>query len=443
MSSTTIRYSTLPENSQSISLTSSLTSAHPPQRDPARESLGSLRRSPDPALPVVNFYEADPKADPNTPGAYRYNPDTYDPSIPDSDPRSPRYEPPHLRHQPGDTFEIGGKPYDPLDPGPYGTPGWYQDNRTGRHRRGELPDPEDPQDPESPEGSDRPPRPSQRHPQRPIRWQAPPTSPSEPGDWSSPPIPSPSPPVDEGQPSPYRRRYRRWDTTEYASGLISGHVSEHAPEHVSERISEHTSGHLSETGPRGGVGRIDDGDTLYRFSPLREGAMHRFLELSQPFRDAHFQPEPPTFAARLLWTLHWFLWVAACGLVPAPRPLAAERRPMLDAAAIATTTNTAAAVTAAATTTNADIGLGTGIGFTATRTVTSGTVAAGTTGTTSAIGADPSHLHGTPRQERSHTAPAAKTSYIAVWERSHDAQFSAQFPVRFSAHLPVAGGGLL
>ncbi len=36
---------------------------------------------------------------------------------------------------------IGGKPADPHDPGPYGSPGWYQDRRTGRHRRGELPDP--------------------------------------------------------------------------------------------------------------------------------------------------------------------------------------------------------------------------------------------------------------------------------------------------------------
>ncbi|HEX2144661.1 MAG TPA: hypothetical protein VHG10_09155, partial [Glycomyces sp.] len=56
-------------------------------------------------------------------------------------PGDPRSEPPHLRHQPGDTWEIGGRPDDPLDPGPSGTPGWCQDRRTGRHRRGELPDP--------------------------------------------------------------------------------------------------------------------------------------------------------------------------------------------------------------------------------------------------------------------------------------------------------------
>lgn len=52
-----------------------------------------------------------------------------------------RHEPRHLRHRPGDDWEIGGRPHDPADPGPYGSPGWQQDRRTGRHRRGELPDP--------------------------------------------------------------------------------------------------------------------------------------------------------------------------------------------------------------------------------------------------------------------------------------------------------------
>lgn len=56
-------------------------------------------------------------------------------------PGEPYYEPDHLRHRPGDTFEIGGRPHDPQDPGTYGSPGWYQDRRTGRHRRNELPDP--------------------------------------------------------------------------------------------------------------------------------------------------------------------------------------------------------------------------------------------------------------------------------------------------------------
>ncbi|MCH7230432.1 DNA-directed RNA polymerase I subunit RPA34 [Glycomyces sp. L485] len=78
-----------------------------------------------------------------TPGLdrHRHLPECTDPSAPDSDPSSPRYEPPHLRHRPGDTFEIGGRPHDPLDTGPYGTPDWRPDTRIGRHRRGELPDP--------------------------------------------------------------------------------------------------------------------------------------------------------------------------------------------------------------------------------------------------------------------------------------------------------------
>jgi hypothetical protein len=81
-------------------------------------------------------------ADPDSPGAYRYDPDSADPTIRDSDPRSPRNEPPHLRHRPGDTWIIDrDRLHDPLDPGPYGSPGWYADKRTGRHRRGELPDP--------------------------------------------------------------------------------------------------------------------------------------------------------------------------------------------------------------------------------------------------------------------------------------------------------------
>lgn len=39
------------------------------------------------------------------------------------------------------SWRIGEKPYDPLDPGPYGSPGWRPDPRRGRRRHGELPDP--------------------------------------------------------------------------------------------------------------------------------------------------------------------------------------------------------------------------------------------------------------------------------------------------------------
>ena len=48
------------------------------------------------------------------------------------------------RHRKGDTYLIGGKPYDPLDPGPWlwkADIDFRPDPRSGRHRRGELPDP--------------------------------------------------------------------------------------------------------------------------------------------------------------------------------------------------------------------------------------------------------------------------------------------------------------
>lgn len=81
--------------------------------------------------------------DPETPGAYRYQtrPDLCDPTAPDSEPVSPRYEPMWLRHKPGDTHQFGTKPFDLDDPGPFGNPLWRPDRRTGRHRYAELPDP--------------------------------------------------------------------------------------------------------------------------------------------------------------------------------------------------------------------------------------------------------------------------------------------------------------
>ncbi|GAA2138875.1 hypothetical protein [Glycomyces algeriensis] len=156
MSSTTIRYSGVPENSHSRDF------------DNSRAYIG-LRHLTD------GYYDwagrrlllTDGSPDPLTPGAYRFqhSPDLCDQSARESDPASPRYEPPHLRHQPGDTYEIGGKPDDPDDPGVFGSPGWQPDTRTGRHRRGELPDPMPPEEPSTapvakPDFSDRSDRPS-------------------------------------------------------------------------------------------------------------------------------------------------------------------------------------------------------------------------------------------------------------------------------------------
>lgn len=119
--------------------------------DSGRGSAERYDENPGLIEQVDGFYDwagrrlflADGSPDPMTPGAYRYQtrPDLCDLSAHASDPASPHYEPPHLRHRPGDTWQIGGKPTDPEDPGPFGSSGWRPDSRTGRHRRDELPDP--------------------------------------------------------------------------------------------------------------------------------------------------------------------------------------------------------------------------------------------------------------------------------------------------------------
>jgi hypothetical protein len=138
------------------------------------------------------LFLSDGSPDPMTPGAYRYQtrPDLCDLDAPDSAPASPRYEPDHLRHRPGDTWLIDrNRPHDVLDPGPFGSPGWFPDRRTGRHRRDELPDPipwweieEEPEKREwaehsealldrrtrDAEAADSPPRSGKRHPEPPA-----------------------------------------------------------------------------------------------------------------------------------------------------------------------------------------------------------------------------------------------------------------------------------
>lgn len=172
------------------------------------------------------------------PGAHRYDPSTYDPSIPDSDPRSPRFEPPHLRHRPGDTWVIDrNRPHDPFDPGPFGLPEWYPDERTGRNRRGELPD--DPKPPaQQPvlQPSDRAEEP------RPIRpgFRPSPERKSVPPGFSADPSPEE---VEPETPNP-PRRYRWEDSAE---------------------------------------------QDQYNFGKLREDAWTGFLEGSQQFHDAHFE----------------------------------------------------------------------------------------------------------------------------------------------------------
>jgi hypothetical protein len=164
-------------------------------------------------------------ADPNSPGAYRYDPDSADPTLPESDPRSPRYEPPHLRHRPGDTWIIDReRPHDPLDPGPFGSLDWRPDNRTGRHRRGELPDP--PRD----------------------------TEPNQPRSERVRPSPGPTSEGAEGRrPSPGR----------------GGNEPPEPPERSRRRFWE------------------DDNEDRYDFGKLREDAWTRFLDGSQELHHAH------------------------------------------------------------------------------------------------------------------------------------------------------------
>jgi hypothetical protein len=139
----------------------------------------------------------DGSPNPDVSGAYRYQtrPDLCDPNAPDSEPVSPRYEPMWLRHKPGDTWMIGGKPFDPDDPGPYGNPRWRPDRRTGRHRRGEQPDPippwdRQPGDPPSPDFA-----------RTRVKWDAH-------GDWTPERIAASGRPEDGAGTIPERLNYR-------------------------------------------------------------------------------------------------------------------------------------------------------------------------------------------------------------------------------------------
>jgi hypothetical protein len=126
--------------------------AGPVSTDPRHNRAYPHPQNPGLFEEVDGFYDwagrrlflSDGSPDPMTPGAYRYQtrPDLCDLDASDSDPSNPRYEPDHLRHKPGDDWLIDhDRPYDVLDPGPFGSPGWFPDRRTGRHRRDELPDP--------------------------------------------------------------------------------------------------------------------------------------------------------------------------------------------------------------------------------------------------------------------------------------------------------------
>lgn len=188
-------------------------------------------------------------------GAYRSDPSSHDPAIPDSDPRSPRYEPPHLRHQPGDTWVIDrNRPHDPLDPGPYGSPGWYPDERTGRHRRGELPDDLGPE-------ATQPTRPPASEPTR---------RPSVPG----PVLP---PTAATGEPQPIRPVFRPSPERKSVPPGFSADPSPEEPEPEAPNP------------PRRYRWQDSSEQDQYNFGKLREEAWIGFLEGSQQLHDAHFE----------------------------------------------------------------------------------------------------------------------------------------------------------
>lgn len=133
---------------------------------------------------------------------------------------------------------IGEKPYDPLDPGPYGTPGWRPDPRRGRHRRAELPDP-----PPVERRDD--PRPDRRRGEQPGRSRS--------GSLDPHPIER------RNEPRPVERRSEPSGISEFESPDRS------EPSHARPEPAE-----------------------PYDFPPMREAAYRDFLRDSEELHQAHF-----------------------------------------------------------------------------------------------------------------------------------------------------------
>ncbi|WP_205324412.1 hypothetical protein [Glycomyces sp. YM15] len=272
------------------------------------------------------LFLADGEPDPMCPGAYRYqhNPAACDPEAPDSDPRSPRYEPMHLRHRPGDTWIIDtNRPHDPFDPGPFGSPGWYKDERTGRHRRDETPDP------------------------LPAEGWVPPANAWFPGtaDWPEPQAVPPNHhastdrpdrggsdrPTGTGARSSDRGGADRPPPWGSRGRPVSSDPDEPPHRHWGDRAGRDapapdTDRPLSRpwdrTEPNGENPTNEPDSGEFRFSKLREDAFDRFMANSAQLRAAHFAPERPYLRERAAWVLRWLVWILACGLAPMPAPLA-------------------------------------------------------------------------------------------------------------------------
>jgi hypothetical protein len=206
-------------------------------------------------------------ADPDSPGAYRYDPDSTDPTIRGSDPRSPRYEPPHLRHRPGDTWIIDrDRLHDPLDPGPYGSPGWYADKRTGRHRRGELPDPAPDEKPTAPTGR---------------------RSPGSTSEGAEKPRPKPGRSGDEPPQPPRRSRYWREDDDDHR--YTFGKLREDAWNYFLADSQVFHQAHLAQ--------RVTAMDRWVRFWERLWAFLLRAIGKPSPAKAAHPRTKPSTPAA--------------------------------------------------------------------------------------------------------------------------------------------------
>ncbi|THV42267.1 hypothetical protein [Glycomyces buryatensis] len=296
----------------------------------------------------------DGEPDPMCPGAYRFqhNPSSCDLDAPDSDPRSPRYEPMHLRHRPGDTWIIDAhRPADAFDPGPFGSTGWYPDRRTGRHRRDETPDPlpaegwEAPQDAWYPGIEERRQRRAEEEPRPPGRDGDGPRPPGR--DRDEPPSRGqfggdgngPQPPERRGRggdepPSPGRgegeSRPRGWRAPEPSEPSQPSRPSESSrpwggggsgwdrPE--PEPLPESRARWRRWNGDDRNHSVADDALTGgHRFDKLREAAFGRFLDHSAELHAAHYLPMRPALrerAARLARTI----WRAVTtGATPAPK----------------------------------------------------------------------------------------------------------------------------
>jgi hypothetical protein len=252
------------------------------------------------------LFLSDGSPDPETPGAYRYQtrPDLCDPHATDDNPASPRYEPPHLRHKPGDEWMIGGKAYDPDDPGPFGSPGWRPDRRTGRHRRGERPDPIPPWewrpgDPEPPDFA-----------RTRIKWDAY-------GNWTPERIARSGRPEDGAGRIPDREDPQRSDGDTESDSRDDNDTGAGSD-------SGWNSGSCNGIGFRWSTNPLGRPEAPQGFTRMQEEAFHSFMSHSADLAAAHLAPAAPYFRERIVWVLRWLLCVAAFGFIPTPRPLAAR-----------------------------------------------------------------------------------------------------------------------